>query len=112
MAFKALITEGRVARAGTISPPGPQGRRGAVKQHHKNLGSLEGSQSEVAQIVGSLRKGKITEALPAIRKVSQNAKLTAEQKELLTSVAEKLAPGASKVSGALGEMKGIPGLGK
>ena len=65
-----------------------------------------------AQIVSSLRKGNITEALPAIKKVSQNAKVTPAQKELLTSLADKYAPGASKESGALKGVKGIPDLGR
>ena len=88
------------------------GHWGSAYLVHKNLGSLEGSQSDVAQIVRSLRKGNITEALPAIKKVSQNAKLTPAQKELLTSLADKHAPGASKESGALKGVKGIPDLGR
>ena len=88
------------------------GHLGSAYLVQKNLASLEGSQSEVGQIVGSLRKGNVTEALPAIQKVSQNAKLTPAQKDLLTSVADKFAPGASKVSGALKGVKGIPSLGK
>ena len=88
------------------------GQLGSAYLIHKNLGNLEGSQSDVAQIVRSLRKGNINEALPAIKKVSQNAKLTPAQKELLTSLADKYAPGASKESGALKGVKGIPDLGK
>ena len=88
------------------------GQLGSTYLVHKNLGNLEGSQSDVAQIVRSLRKGNITEALPAIRKVSQNAKLTPAQKELLTSLVEKYTPGASKVSGALKGVNGIPDLSK
>jgi hypothetical protein len=88
------------------------GHLGSAYLVHKNLGNLEGSQSDVAQIVYSLRKGNITESLPAIKKVSQNAKLTPAQKELLTSLADKYAPGASKESGALKGVKGIPDLGK
>ena len=79
------------------------GHLGSAYLVHKNLSGLEGSQSDVAQIVGSLRKGKIKQALPAIKKVSQNAKLTPAQKELLTSLADKAAPGA------LQDVKGIAG---
>ncbi len=79
------------------------GHLGSAYLVHKNLSGLEGSQSDVAQIVGSLRKGKIKQALPAIKKVSENAKLTPEQKELLTSLAGKVAPGA------LQDVKGIAG---
>jgi len=88
------------------------GHLGSAYLVQKNLGSLEGSQSDVGQIVGSLRKGNITEAMPAIQKVSQNSKLTPAQKELMTSLADRFAPGASKVSGALKGVKGIPSLGK
>ena len=86
------------------------GNLGSAYLVQKNLASLEGSQSEVGQIVGSLRKGNITEAMPAIQKVSQNAKLTQPQKDLMTSLADRYAPGASKVGGALKSVKGIPGL--
>jgi hypothetical protein len=79
------------------------GHLGSAYLVHKNLSGLEGSQSDVAQIVGSLRKGNIKQALPTIKKVSQNAKLTPEQKELLTSLAGKVAPRA------LENVKGIPG---
>ena len=88
------------------------GHLGSAYLVHKNLGNLEGSQSDVAQIVRSVRKGNFTEALPAIKKVSQNAKLTPAQKELLASLAEKYAPGASKESGALKGVKRNPDLGK
>ena len=88
------------------------GQLGSAYLVHKNLGNLEGSQSDVAQIVHSLRKGNIAEALPAIKKVSQNAKLTPTQKELLTSLADKYAPGASKESSALKGVKEIHELGK
>lgn len=88
------------------------GHVGSAYLVQKNLGNLDGSQSDVAQIVSSLRNGKVTEALPAIQKVSQNAKLTPAQKDLLTSVAERYAPGAGKVGEALKGVKGIPGLGQ
>jgi len=88
------------------------GHVGSAYLVEKDLGSLDGSQSEVAQIVSSLRKGNVTAALPAIKKVSQNAGLTPEQKSLLTAMAEKLAPGASKAGEALGNgLKSIPGMG-
>ena len=51
-------------------------------------------------------------AMPAIQKVSQNAKITPAQKDLLSSVATKFAPGASKVGDALKGVKGIPDLSK
>lgn len=89
------------------------GNVGSAYVVQKNFGALEGSQSDVAQIVTSLRKGNATAALPAVQKVAQNAKLTAPQKELLTSVADKYAPGAKSVGDAIGTgLKAIPGFGK
>jgi hypothetical protein len=88
------------------------GQVGSAYLVQKNLASLEGSQTEVGQIVNSLRKGNYTEAMPAIQKVSQNAKLTTEQKDLLTSVAGHFTPGASKIGDTIKGIKGIPGFGK
>jgi len=85
------------------------GHVGSAYLVQKNLGALEGSQSDVAQIVGSLRQGKITAALPAIQKVSKNVNLTPAQKDLLTSMAEKLAPGVGTIGNGL---KSLPGFGK
>jgi hypothetical protein len=88
------------------------GHVGSAYLVQKNLGALDDSQSDVAQIVGSLRSGNVTAALPAIKKVSQNASLTPDQKSLLTSMADKLAPGASKAGEAInGGLKSLPGFG-
>jgi len=78
----------------------------------KNFSSLDGAQGDVATIVNSLRQGQITPAIPAIQKVAQNAGLTATQKQLLASIADKYAPGVSKAAGALQQgLQSIPGLG-
>ncbi len=66
------------------------GHVGSAYLVQKNLGALDGSQSDVASIVSSLRSGNVTAALPAIKKVSQNVNLTPAQKDLLTSMAEKI----------------------
>ena len=84
------------------------GHVGSAYLVQKNLGTLEGSQSDVAQIVSSLRSGNVAAALPAIQKVSQNANLTPAQKDLLASMANKLVPGAGSISDGL---KSIPGFG-
>jgi hypothetical protein len=42
----------------------------------KNFSSLDGAQGDVATIVSSLRSGKINAALPSLKNVAQNAKLT------------------------------------
>ncbi len=78
----------------------------------KNFATLSGSEGDVAQIVSSFRKGEAMSALPAIQKVSQNAQLTSAQKELLSSVADKFAPGAKKAGEALQQgLKGLKALG-
>jgi hypothetical protein len=77
----------------------------------KNLGTLEGSQSDVAQVVSSLRKGETATALPAIKRVSQNAKLTDPQKDFLKSLANHYAPGVGKAQESLNKLKSLPGLG-
>jgi hypothetical protein len=83
------------------------GQVGSAYLVQKNLGALEGSQSDVAQIVSSLRSGNVTAALPAIKKVSQNVNLTPAQKDLMTSVANKFMPGAGAISNGL---KSLPGF--
>ncbi|HTL16333.1 MAG TPA: hypothetical protein VL793_03805 [Patescibacteria group bacterium] len=75
----------------------------------RNFSSLEGSQGEVAQLVGSLRKGGSADALPALKKIGENAKLTADQKDLLSSLSDQYAPGLKKAGNAL---KKIPGFGQ
>ena len=89
------------------------GHVGSAYLVQKNLGSLDGSQSDVAEIVTSLRQGNVTTALPAIKRVSQNVNITPEQKNLLTSMAEKFAPGAKQASDAISNgLKGLSGFGK
>lgn len=89
------------------------GNLGSAYLVQRNLGSLEGAQGDVAQIVNSLRKGKLTESLPAIQKVAHNAKLTAPQKDLLGALADRYAPGTKKVGDALSNgLKSVPGFGK
>ena len=73
----------------------------------RNLGSLEGSQSHVSQIVSSLRKGEFANAVPSLKKIGENANLTQPQKDLVTSLMNSYAPGLKKVGDGL---KGLPGL--
>jgi len=75
----------------------------------KNFGSLEGSQTEVAQLVNSLRKGNYTDTLAPLKKIGQNSKLTQPQKDFLSSLTDQYAPGLKKAGDAL---KNIPGLSK
>lgn len=76
----------------------------------KNFATLEGSQGDVANIVSSLRSGKIKDAVPALKNVFESAKLTDNQKHLITTIADKYAPGLSKASGAMDSIKKLPGF--
>jgi hypothetical protein len=74
----------------------------------KNFGSIQGSSSnDVATIVTSLHDGHALAALPAIKNVSQNSKLTTDQKSLLGAVADKYAPGLGKAQEGLKTLKGF-----
>ena len=73
----------------------------------KNFGTLEGSQTEVSQVVSSLRKGTPAQALPPLKKIGQNATLTQPQKDLLSSMVNNYAPGLKRAGDSL---KSIPGL--
>jgi hypothetical protein len=77
----------------------------------KNFSTLGGAQGDVATIVSSLRAGKIAPAIPAIKNVAGNAHLTDTQKQLISSVADKYAPGLSKAKGAIDAIKKFPGFG-
>ena len=76
----------------------------------KNFASLEGQQGDVATIVSSLRSGNIKAAVPPLKNVATSAKLTDTQKQLITTVADKYAPGFSKAAGALDRVKKLPGF--
>ena len=82
----------------------------------RNFASLDGAQGDVATIVNALRKGELASAVPSIQKVSQNASLTAPQKALIGSVADKYAPGQRKAKDTLQQgiqgVKSLPGFGK
>lgn len=65
----------------------------------------------MATIVNSLRKGEVASAVPAIQKISQNANLTAPQKQLIGSLADNYAPGLKKAADSLQQgLKGIQAL--
>ena len=76
----------------------------------KNFSSLDGSQGDVATIVSSLRSGKIQPAVPALKNVATSAKLTDNQKQLITTITDKYVPGWSKASGAMDSLKKLPGF--
>jgi len=76
----------------------------------KNFATLEGSQSDVATIVSSLRSGKLTAAVAPLKNVAGNIHLTDGQKQLITTVANKYAPGWQKAKGAMDAVKKLPGF--
>ena len=76
----------------------------------KNFAALDGAQGDVATIVSSLRSGKVKDALPSLKNVAASAKLTDTQKQLITTIADKYAPGLNKATGALDGLKKIPGF--
>lgn len=78
----------------------------------KDFSSLTGSQSDVATIVTSLRQDNLTAAIPALKNVAGNTSLTDSQKQLISTIADKYAPGWEKVQGAVNTLKQLPGLGK
>lgn len=76
----------------------------------KNFASLEGSQGDVATIVSSLRSGNVTAAVPPLKNVATSAKLSDPQKQIITKVADKYAPGWEKAKGAMDSIKKLPGF--
>ena len=76
----------------------------------KNFTTLEGSHDDVATIVSSLRGGKLTAAIAPLKNVAGNTHLTAGQKELVKTVADKYAPGLEKAKGAVDAIKKLPGF--
>ncbi len=79
----------------------------------RNFGSIQGAQDDVAQVVSGLRKGEVATVVPAVQKVLDNGKLTDPQRQLLTDLADRYAPGFKNVSETLTQgLKSIKGLGK
>jgi len=76
----------------------------------KNFSSLAGQQGDVATLVTALRGGHLKDSLQPIKNIAQTAKLSDTQKQLITTIGDKYAPGLSKVSGALDSVKKLPGF--
>lgn len=76
----------------------------------KNFATLEGSQSDVATLVKSLREGKLTAAITPVKNIAGNNHLTDGQKKLIKTVADKYAPGWEKAKGAVDALKKLPGF--
>ena len=74
----------------------------------KNFATLQGSQGDVATVVSSLRSGNVTAAIPPLKNVASNAHLTEGQKQLISAVADKYAPGWQKAKGAMDSLKKLP----
>lgn len=76
-----------------------------------NLGALDGSQRDVAEIVAALHKGLTVAAESPIKKVQKNSKLTSAQKDFLNVLSAQCAPGVDSVKDTFKALKGFPGLG-
>ena len=111
----ALATAFKLASSAKLTPE----QLGVAKQVgnlasayvvQKNFAALEGQQGDVATIVSSLRSGKIKDAVPSLKNVATSAKLTDNQKQLITTITDKYVRGYSKASGALNSLKKFPGF--
>jgi hypothetical protein len=116
MDSEALASAFKLASAAKLTPEQivlakQVGNLASAYAVQKNFAALEGSQTDVGTVVSSLRGGNITAAIPAIKNVAGNAHLTDGQKKLITTVADKYAPGWQKAKGALDGIKKLPGLG-
>jgi hypothetical protein len=78
----------------------------------RNFGALDSVRGDVAQVVNGLRKGEVTTVVPAVQNVLDKGKLTDPQKQLLTDVADRYAPGFKKVSDAVSGLKDLKWFGK
>lgn len=80
----------------------------------KDFSKLEGSEGDVAKLVTSLRQGSLTGAVAPLQGIMQNAKLTQPQKDILSALSDKYAPGLKKLGDSAQDLKKIGGglLGK
>ena len=115
MDSEALTSAFKVASAAKLTPEQiglakQVGNLASAYAVQKNFAALPGAQGDVGTIVSSLRGGNVTAAIPAIKNVAGNAHLTDGQKQLITTVADKYAPGWQKAKGALDSIKKLPGF--
>lgn len=113
---EALGSVTQIVQAGGLTPTQLQlaketGNLVSAIVVQRNFSSLEGAQGDVATVVNSLRKGELLSAVPAVQKVASNANLTAPQKQLITTLADKYASGVKQAADAFQQgLKKIPGL--
>jgi hypothetical protein len=114
----ALTTLFQQAKQANLTPQQSQlvkdvGNLASAYVVQRNFSSLNGSQGDVATLVSSLRKGSVAPALPALKSLAQNASLSPQQKDLVSTLADQYAPGLKGTTDALKQrLQGIPGLGK
>jgi len=78
----------------------------------RNFSSLSDAQGDVATLVNSLRSGQYSSALPPLKNIMNNASLTATQKDLIGSIADKFAPSLKQAAGTLQQgLQTLQGLG-
>jgi hypothetical protein len=76
----------------------------------RNFASLEGGQTDVANVVNALKDGKLTSAVSPLKNIAGNAHLTDPQKQLAGTLTDKYCPGLKKAAGALDGVKKIGGF--
>jgi hypothetical protein len=114
----ALTTLFQQAKQANLTPQQTQlvkdvGHLASAYVVQRNFSSLNGAQGDVATLVGSLRKGSVAPALPALKSLAQNASLTPQQKDLVATLADQYAPGLKSATDSLKQrLQGIPGLAK
>ena len=114
----ALGTLFQQAKQSTLTPQQTQlvkdvGNLASAYVVQRNFSSLDGAQGDVATVVNSLRKGSVVPAVPALQSLAQNASLTAQQKDLLGTLADQYAPGLMKGTSSLRHgLQGLQGLTK
>jgi len=110
----ALAPAFQVAQGANLTPAQLQlakevGNLASAFVVQRNFSSLSGAQGDVATLVTSLRNGELSAALPPLQKIVNNASLTPDQKQLISSVADKYAPSLKQAAGAV--QQGLQGLG-
>jgi hypothetical protein len=77
----------------------------------KDFSTLDGSQGDVTNLVSSLRSGNTVSAVVPLKNIVTNPKLTDQQKQLITTVADRYVPGYQKAKNAVDAFKKLPGFG-
>jgi hypothetical protein len=77
----------------------------------KNFSTLDGSQTDVTNLVTALRNNNTVAAITPMKNIASNSKLTDQQKQLIATVVDQYAPGYQKARKAYDTFKKLPGFG-